>query len=454
MLFSSPVFLFLFLPIVLSLYFVIPHKLRNGYLLIASILFYSWGERKYAVIMIASIILNYLFALLIFYSHNKSKSHARIVLGLGITINLLLLVGFKYLDFLFSNIGLPPKHIRLPLGISFFTFHAISYIVDVYFKKAKPMKNIVDTALYISFFPQLIAGPIVRYHDIAAQIVKRAITANDFVYGIQRFIQGLGKKVLIANVLAVTADRLFDKPVNELTFGTAWLAIICYSLQLYFDFSGYSDMAIGLARMFGFTFPENFNYPYISQSITEFWRRWHISLSQWFRDYLYIPLGGSRKGLVRTCLNLLIVFALCGLWHGANWTFILWGLYYGLILVIEKLGLLRILEALPRFIRHIYALVIIIIGWVLFRSYDLAHALSYIAKMVNIKSASTILLDIEPYVNNHMLLVLIAAVLYSMPAVKQKKFSIFSYALLFIFFVASIMSIAANTYNPFIYFRF
>jgi alginate O-acetyltransferase complex protein AlgI len=404
--------------------------------------------------MIASIILNYLFALLIFYSHNKSKSHARIVLGLGITINLLLLVGFKYLDFLFSNIGLPPKHIRLPLGISFFTFHAISYIVDVYFKKAKPMKNIVDTALYISFFPQLIAGPIVRYHDIAAQIVKRAITANDFVYGIQRFIQGLGKKVLIANVLAVTADRLFDKPVNELTFGTAWLAIICYSLQLYFDFSGYSDMAIGLARMFGFTFPENFNYPYISQSITEFWRRWHISLSQWFRDYLYIPLGGSRKGLVRTCLNLLIVFALCGLWHGANWTFILWGLYYGLILVIEKLGLLRILEALPRFIRHIYALVIIIIGWVLFRSYDLAHALSYIAKMVNIKSASTILLDIEPYVNNHMLLVLIAAVLYSMPAVKQKKFSIFSYALLFIFFVASIMSIAANTYNPFIYFRF
>lgn len=454
MLFSSPVFLFLFLPIVLSLYFVIPHKLRNGYLLIASILFYSWGERKYAVIMLASIVLNYLFALLIFYSHNKSKSCARIVLGLGITINLLLLVGFKYLDFLFSNIGLPPKHIRLPLGISFFTFHAISYIVDVYFKKAKPMKNIVDTALYISFFPQLIAGPIVRYHDIAAQIVKRAITANDFVYGIQRFIQGLGKKVLIANVLALTADRLFDKPVNELTFGTAWLAIICYSLQLYFDFSGYSDMAIGLARMFGFTFPENFNYPYISQSITEFWRRWHISLSQWFRDYLYIPLGGSRKGLARTCLNLLIVFALCGLWHGANWTFILWGIYYGLILVIEKLGLLRILEALPRFIRHIYALVIIIIGWVLFRSYDLAHALSYIAKMVNIKSASTILLDIEPYVNNHMLLVLIAAVLFSMPAVKQKKFSIFSYALLFIFFVASIMSIAANTYNPFIYFRF
>lgn len=379
---------------------------------------------------------------------------ARIILIAGVVINLALLIGFKYLNFILTNIGMPPKAIRLPLGISFFTFHAISYIVDIYIGKAETMKNIINTALYISFFPQLIAGPIVRYHDIASQIVNRTVKIDEFVYGIQRFIQGLAKKVLVANVLAFTADSIFDKPMNELTFGTAWLAIVCYTFQIYFDFSGYSDMAIGLANMFGFHFPENFNYPYVSQSITEFWRRWHISLSQWFRDYVYIPLGGSRKALARTCINLLVVFTLCGLWHGASWTFVLWGLYYGLILMIEKIGLLRLLEKVPRIVRHLYVLLVVLIGWVLFKSYDLAHALSYISKMMNIKSASTILLDIEPYVNNHMLIVLIAAVVFSMPTFKQKKFSIFSYALLFIFFVASIMSIAANTYNPFIYFRF
>src|SRR5215471_8104535 len=344
MVFSSPIFLFLFLPITLAVYFVLPKRARNTWLFAASLVFYGWGEPKFLAVMLASIICNFLLAQWIEKQGNRDR--ARRVLTLAVAINIGLLAFFKYTDFVVENLntglvdlGVRPltvPSIALPIGISFFTFHALSYVIDVYRGDARALRNPIDMGLYISLFSQLIAGPIIRYHDIAAQLRERWVTRSMFARGVSRFITGLGKKVLIANTLAVPVDLIFTIPSDQLTGGLAWLGVICYALQIYFDFSGYSDMAIGLGLMFGFRFLEKFNYPYISQSITEFWRRWHISLSNWFRDYLYIPLGGNRRGRLRGYFNLVIVFLLCGLWHGASWPFVLWGTWHGLFLVAER----------------------------------------------------------------------------------------------------------------------
>ena len=357
MLFTSPVFLFLFLPLVLGLYVFLPSKWRNAWLLIASLFFYAWGETFYTLIMLASITANYVFGLLIEWQRDTAAMRPLMV-G-AVVVNLLLLIGFKYANFLLrslnvllGHLGIAPLYlapVHLPIGISFFTFHALSYVIDVYRADARGQKNFVRVALYVTLFPQLIAGPILRFHQVADQFVRRQVSLPLFAAGVRRFLVGFGKKVLIANTLAVPADAIFGADSATLSSGAAWLGIVCYTLQIYFDFSGYSDMAIGLGKMFGFRFPENFNYPYVSRSIKEFWRRWHISLSTWFRDYLYIPLGGNRVSSWRNHLNLVIVFFLCGLWHGASWTFVIWGLYHGVFLVIERPVVSRWFDRQPRF---------------------------------------------------------------------------------------------------------
>jgi len=340
--FSSVTFVFYFLPLVLVAYLLLPA--RNIVLLFASLVFYAWGETYFIAVLMVSIGLNYLFGILIEKSYDEKRRTTALFLGLGADLGLLCL--FKYLNFIADNLnvflstgGYAPieiHHIHLPLGISFFTFQAMSYLVDVYRRTVPAERNIFNLGLYIAMFPQLVAGPIVRFNQIADQLHKRSVTTDAFSLGVRRFVVGLGQKMLIANILAVPADAIFAVPSEGLTPAIAWLGVVAYTLQIYFDFAGYSNMAIGLGHMFGFTLPENFNYPYIAQSITEFWRRWHISLSRWFRDYLYIPLGGNRKGSYRTYANLFVVFFLCGLWHGASWNFVVWGLFHGFFLVVER----------------------------------------------------------------------------------------------------------------------
>src|SRR2546425_1448106 len=371
MVFASPIFLFLFLPLILATYFLLPRRWGNAALLVASLAFYVWGEGLYATIVITSIAFNWALGKRI--GDAKDPRARRRWLALAVAGNLAVLAIFKYANFFVANLhaalgahswGAIAIAIPLPLGISFFTFHSISYLVDIYRKNATAQRNIGSFALYILLFPQLIAGPIIRYKDIAQQIASRERRFADVAEGVRRFVIGLGKKVLIANTLGRVADQVFAIAPSELNTSVAWLGLVCYSLQIYFDFSGYSDMAIGMMRMFGFRVLENFNYPYISQSIREFWRRWHISLSNFFRDYLYIPLGGNRRGKVRGYANLVIVFLLCGLWHGANWTFILWGAWHGVFLVLERAGVEGALERTWRPLRHAYALAAVLGGWV------------------------------------------------------------------------------------------
>src|SRR5438067_3043916 len=363
MVFASPLFLFLFLPLTLAAYFALPRGWRNGVLVCASIVFYAWGEARYLALVLGSVAFNWSAGIAIDRARDAALRKRRLVCA--IAVNLAALAMFKYANFAVANVNtiapifaLAPIEldtIPLPLGISFFTFHAISYVVDVYKRNADAQRSIPTFALYILLFPQLIAGPIIRFRDIAAQLAAHDVRLADFAYGVRRFIFGLGKKVLIANTLGATADRIFDLPATELTMPLAWLGLICYTLQIYFDFSGYSDMAIGLMRMFGFRILENFNYPYISRSVREFWRRWHISLSNWFRDYLYIPLGGNQRGARRGYANLVIVFLLCGLWHGASWPFVVWGTWHGLFLVAERAGFDAWLARIGP-LRHVYAL--------------------------------------------------------------------------------------------------
>jgi len=347
MLFSEPVFVFLFLPLLLLGYALTPRAAQNTLLLLASLLFYAWGEGFFVLVMLGSIAFNYLVGLLLEAGRGRRRLRP-LALLLGVAGNLALLIVFKYAGFLVTNLNLllaglklpalPVPALHLPIGISFFTFQAMSYVIDVYRDRIPVQKHPLRIALYIALFPQLIAGPIVRYQHIARQLTRRVVTRPGLAEGIRRFILGLGKKMLLANVLAVPVDKIFAIPAHQLTTSVAWLGVVCYALQIYFDFSGYSDMAIGLGRMFGFRFLENFRYPYLARTITDFWRRWHISLSSWFRDYVYIPLGGNRRGPLRTYRNLVIVFLLCGLWHGASWTFVAWGLFHGLFLAIERLG--------------------------------------------------------------------------------------------------------------------
>ncbi len=474
MVFSSPVFLFLFLPVVLALYFVAPRAARNTVLVTMSLLFYGWAEPRFAIVMVASIVLNYGFGLAI----GAAKRYRGALLAAAVAANLGLLIVFKYLAFLTRNLNallaftdrppLPVLAIALPLGISFFTFHGLSYVIDVFRGVTPPQRRPMQMALYISLFPQLIAGPIIRYHEIASQLSRRQTTAAGFANGVRRFVVGLGKKMLIANVVAVPADAMFALPPNELGVAQAWLGAGCYMLQIYFDFSGYSDMAIGLAAMFGFTFPENFAHPYVAESVTDFWRRWHMSLSRWFRDYLYVPLGGNRRGRVRTYANLATVFTLCGFWHGAQWTFLVWGLYHGGFLVLERVGLARVLERCGRPLRHGYLLLVVIVGWVVFRAENLPHAVSHLAAMAGYAPATgglgDAILSLEPY----QIAAIVAGIIGSLPWVSwvrgasarlpsfavREVMAFAGDAAIVVVLAASVLMMAAGTYNPFIYFRF
>lgn len=465
MLFASAQFIFFFLPIVILIYYI-PRRTdsKNLVLLFVSLVFYFWGEAQSIYILIGTVFLSYFIGLLIQLYPTKKLP----ILNLGIVVNLSLLVLFKYSNFiavslnsllslLSIQIELPVLAIHLPLGISFFVFHAISYLIDIYRQRIKAEKNIFNLSLYFFLFPHQIAGPIVRYEHFAENIDKRLFKNKDLVYGIERFILGLAKKVLIANSVAKAADNIFALPDSELSFSLAWIGAICYTIQIFFDFSGYSDMAIGLARVFGFHFHENFNFPYVAKSITDFWRRWHISLSSWFRDYLYIPLGGNQVSPKRNYLNLLIVFLFCGLWHGASWTFIIWGLWHGIFLMIERTGIEK------KFIRnafssHVWTLFIIIIGWVFFRSDSTPHAIMYIKNLFAFDMFAGP--PVQMYLDFVTVPGIILGILFSSGffsyhlkglIIKRKCF----YEILLIgLLIISMSRIAGGTFNPFIYYRF
>lgn len=484
MLFSSPVFLFLFLPLTMLFTFLVPRQLKNYILLAASLIFYAWGGVYYMFLMLISVLINYFFGLKVDKYADNKKLRSKYLFW-GVFLNLLMLGIFKYTNFIihsfndllgFTGINpIPQTSIQLPIGISFFTFQAMSYMIDVYRKDTLVQKKFSDLALYVSLFPQLIAGPIVRYHDIALQLENRTVTLDKFKSGIQRFIIGLARKVLIANTFAAIADDIFATPYQNLSIEAAWLGIIAYSIQIYFDFSGYSDMAIGLGRMFGFEFLENFNFPYISKSIKEFWNRWHISLSTWFRDYLYIPLGGNKQGKYKTYRNLFIVFFITGLWHGASWNFVVWGLFHGGFLIIERMGFGKILEKLPKPLPNIYTLFIAIMAWVLFRCNNLSDSILYYKALFGLNDLTTNSINIKMFLNNETYIAFVFAILGSttffislykkMKAVtntfSEKLRSDISFiydvlqstTLIILLFICSLY-LLANTYNPFIYFRF
>lgn len=461
MVFSTPIFLFLFLPAVLVLNYIIPKKYiaaKNVVLLIASLFFYAWGEPKNVLLMLLSIAVNYVCGLLLgrFDSDEKKR---KVVLWASVVFNLGLLFFFKYFSFVTG--GLFPV-IKLPIGISFFTFQIMSYTIDVYRRSVEPQKNLVKLALYISLFPQLIAGPIVRYIDVEKQLTYRECTAEKTARGMIRFSMGLAKKVIVSNTVAAICDGIFGS-TNTVPAFTAWVGVICYALQIYFDFSGYSDMAIGMGHMLGFDFLENFNYPYVSCSVQEFWRRWHISLSSWFRDYLYIPLGGNRRGKVRTYINLIIVFACTGLWHGASFSFIVWGLWHGLFLVIERLGFKKALDKLPKFIGWIYTMLVVLVGWVFFRADTLSAAMKYLGEMFSFTGGVSN--GMAQFDNLSFIITVIAIVLctpvYQFLKGKLEKTEggkkaafVIGAVLATGLFILSVIFLTGSGYNPFIYFRF
>ena len=458
---STPIFLFLFLPAVLVLNYIIPKKYiaaKNVVLLIASLFFYAWGEPKNVLLMLLSIAVNYVCGLLLgrFDSDEKKR---KVVLWASVVFNLGLLFFFKYFNFVTG--GLFPV-IKLPIGISFFTFQIMSYTIDVYRRSVEPQKSLLKLALYISLFPQLIAGPIVRYIDVEKQLTYRECTAEKTARGMIRFSMGLAKKVIVSNTVAAVCDGIFGS-TNTVPAFTAWVGVICYALQIYFDFSGYSDMAIGMGHMLGFDFLENFNYPYVSCSVQEFWRRWHISLSSWFRDYLYIPLGGNRRGKVRTYINLIIVFACTGLWHGASFSFIVWGLWHGLFLVIERLGFKKALDKLPKFIGWIYTMLVVLVGWVFFRADTLSAAMKYLGEMFSFSGG--VANGMAQFDNLSFIITVIAIVLctpvYQFLKGKLEKTEVGKKAAFVIgavlatgLFILSVIFLTGSGYNPFIYFRF
>ncbi len=479
MLFTEPSFLFVFLPLLLALYQLPGARYRNWLLLTASIIFYTRGAGSFTWLVLALIAFNYAAARVI--DRHRATGLGRRLLAGTVAIDLLVLGTFKYADFAVGNLNaalafidaqpFPLPGVLLPIGISFFTFHAISYVVDVYRQDAAAQKRPVEAALYLLVFPQLVAGPIVRYRQIADQLSARFASLDDFGYGVRRFIIGLSKKMLIANTLAAPADQIFAMPAAELTAAHAWTGVACYTLQIYFDFSGYSDMAIGLGRMFGFRFPENFNYPYIAASIQDFWRRWHMSLSAWFRDYVYIPLGGNRSSTGRMYFNLVLVFFLCGLWHGASWTFVVWGLYHGAFLVLERVGLGARVGTLAAPLRHAYALLVVMAGWVFFRADTLGGATAMLAAMAGAGGSLPAVYAPAWYWNTEVLLAFIAGVIGAtpvLPVLAQRlarasdegtgtlgwQGSMAAIVALLTIFSASLMLSAARSYNPFIYFRF
>jgi len=511
MVFSSIIFLFLFLPLALGIYHLLflPvtlgfgqkfwRRASNLFLLFASLVFYFWGEQFLVWIVITSTLIDFVCGLLV-SAGTPSAENPKLGLNGGrpglrkfalvtsICSNLAFLGVFKYFNFgvdSYNNLigmaglsGLRLENvirITLPLGISFYTFQSMSYTIDVYRGKIKATRNLIDFACYVTMFPQLVAGPIIRYRDIASQLVHRVMSLELFASGVRRFIIGLGKKVLIANTVAIIADKVFELPISKLSTGVAWLGIVAYTLQIYYDFSGYSDMAIGLGRMLGFKFQENFNYPYISRSVREFWRRWHISLSSWFRDYLYIPLGGSRCSTTRTYFNLVLVFFLCGLWHGASVTFIAWGIYHGVFLILERTRLRNLFSKLPGVFGYVYALLVVMCGWVIFTSETLSYAAGYLAAMAGFTEGAGVADSVSQYLSRDTRMALIIGVIFAaplLPALKncrerlvlscsrivgtvlESGFSAFRVASLCAILIICMMFLSAGTHNPFIYFRF
>ena len=478
MLFSSPTFLYFFLPLALLLHWLSGKRIRNLILLTFSLVFYAWGEPKYVLVLLLSILLNWGVGKL--FSADVPKKNY--ILIAGCSANILLLVFFKYFGFLLGIAGLNKtiegylsieiNSIHLPIGISFFTFQAISYLIDVYKGKVSPQKSLIDFGLYLSLFPQLIAGPIVRYTDVVVDIKKRVFSFHNLTDGFSRFIIGLSKKVLLANPAGELADQIFTSNYLDLSSQTAWIGVIAYTIQIFYDFSGYSDMAIGIGRMLGFSFPENFNYPYISKSIQEFWRRWHITLSTFFRDYVYIPLGGSRVSKIRIYSNIMIVFLLTGLWHGASWNFVVWGLYHGLFLCLERLFLSSVLKKSIALVSHIYTLLIVCIGWVIFRIENISAMTTYLARLVSAHPQGLSANDLAAGNYSESMIAISLGVILSIPIISFVKSRLLilnvgsirlaslskncflESATVSILLLLCIVKISTAAYNPFIYFRF
>jgi len=468
MLFSSILFLFYFLPFVLMIYFISPRKYRNLVLFISSLIFYSWGEPIYILIMLFSTVLDYTCGMMVeFYKIKGKLDKSKIWLVVSVVVNLSLLCFFKYSDFVISsindvlNLGIPLLNLPLPIGISFYTFQTMSYTIDVFRGDAKAQRNIISFGAYVTLFPQLIAGPIVRYQTIADEIDSRLESYELIGEGIKRFILGLGKKVLLANNIGILWDGVSKLETSNISILTAWLGILAFGFQIYFDFSGYSDMAIGLGKIFGFNFLENFNYPYMSKSITEFWRRWHISLGTWFKEYLYIPLGGNRGGRIKHFRNILIVWIFTGIWHGASWNFGIWGLYFGIVLIIEKVFIYKLLEKMPSYLSRIYTLLLVLISWVIFAFDSISQGIDYIKILfgygdVQLFNHSSLYL----LYTNILLFVILGIGSTDIPkklwgyANKRYKLIVVENLLLLLVLLLSVAYLVDQSYNPFLYFRF
>jgi alginate O-acetyltransferase complex protein AlgI len=483
MAFSSALFLFLFLPVVLTGYFMLSAaRARNSMLLVVSLFFYAWGGVSFTLLLLIFTFVN--FELGKWVDRSEGISHRKKAVAVAVTVNVGFLAFFKYAGLFVAILNvplslsgvarLPVPHIALPIGISFFTFHALSYIIDIYRRKWHAAADPRDLALYIFFFPQLVAGPILRWNAIAPQFEQRSYNQANFAEGVRRFVGGLAKKMIVANAVAVPADQIFSLPASELSMSVAWLGITCYTIQIYFDFAGYSDMAVGLGKMFGFEFIENFHFPYTAQSIKDFWRRWHVSLSSWFRDYVYIPLGGNRVSAMRNHVNLIAVFALCGLWHGANWTFVSWGLFHGIFIVLEKTPWGTLLAGLPRPLRHLYTIFFVMMGWVLFRADTFSDAANFFSALYG-NGHVALSQPLRRYAGNEVIWALGLGVVFSMPlwaelkktgarigeilpsAVREIYFTtgdVVENALIIAVLLVSAAWLAGGTYNPFIYFRF
>lgn len=473
MVFSSAVFLFVFFPLTLILYFMVGRSgdeekdiaKKNLILCLASLIFYAWGEPVYIVLMCLSIFFNYHLGLDM-ESHRNSSRKMKALLIFGVCFNLFMLGFFKYAGFIVSNLNslfgtaIEFEGLPLPVGISFYTFQILSYVIDVYRGQVRAQTKIVSFAAYISMFPQLIAGPIVQYSDIEKQLSHRTVTIDNFYEGIIYFIKGLGKKVLFANTIGAVYSDIISQGIGNTSVVTAWICIICYTLQIYFDFSGYSDMAVGLGKMFGFEFVQNFNFPYKAVSITDFWRRWHISLSSWFRDYVYIPLGGNRKGTLRTIFNIFVVWSLTGLWHGAAWNFIAWGMFYGVLLILEKYVLKNILERVPVIFRHIGTLIVVMIGWVFFSSENMTQATDFIGALIGFGNGSFIDSQAMYLLSENAFPIfamgLSAVGVFEMISTREETrvYKALKCVVYLVIFILCITFLVSETYNPFLYFRF
>ena len=461
MVFSSLNFLFIFLPVTLAIYLLVPFAAKNIILLLASVFFYAWGEPVYVVLMLLSIVFNYIVGLQ--FEANSSKKSRKKQLILAVVVNLLLLGFFKYTGLLVSTFNsvfgtsIAWKELSLPVGISFYTFQALSYVIDAYKGKVRVQHDFVSFATYITMFPQLIAGPIVTYSQVEKQLKRRRVSLAQAGAGVERLILGLAKKVLLANNLGLLYTTI--QAQSDRSFLTAWLGIAAYTLQIYFDFSGYSDMAIGMGKMLGFNFPENFDYPYMAKSVTEFWRKWHITLSSWFRDYVYIPLGGNRVGAVRHIINIMIVWMLTGLWHGAGWNFLLWGLYYGILLIIEKYILIPLCRNVPSVVKHIYTMIIVCFGWVMFSNTDFTEMGVYLGNLFGSGTSAFADASFAYYLKSNLILLVLSIIACS-PAFKKlftrisKKTAAGAMAISIILFLVCTAYLVYNSYNPFLYFRF